>query len=708
MSSNVSHDSAADLTTFGRLYGYVRSFHPSDEVARADWSLLAISGVRDVLGRTRDLRHVLEDWLAPLAPSARIVASSEADPEPASALVAGADLPQVAWQHLGAELDLGFWPYKSGRTNRTRTRPEGEIAALKVWVDVAPTEAERIVFTTDTLAGGAARLRLRIRAFSGRKRIDEAEDIFELAVDERSISSVTLGVSTIAERLEATFELLDAVTLNVFDAHIAIEGSDGEDLERLRDYQGKYFDPYEGAWVSEGTAYDFELTDADEDAFARWKPWSDPPFFEAVPKPLETIRVDLGRGLDLLLPLSLGTEDNHTVPAATTPARAAPSDVEDHEKHLASVIVAWNILQHFYPYFDGLDVDWSEVLHDTLVGVLRATGRDEMRAVQESMLVPLCDGHAGFHWHIGSVGLLPIFLKRIESELILAASRDEIGIPVGARVVTFDGADAETVFRQIYSQRSGTDRYRRIRSCKELVAGKRRETVDLEWEFGGISGQTTLTYEHTDYPEFRNYDVVTELAPGTWYVNGLKIDLDSLDAHADRLAAAATIIVDFRGYPSRHALELLGHFIEEPVDCGLWNVPQIIYPDQERLAGYSDDGRWKVEPRQPHFSARRYFMTGPGAISYGETVMEIVEHHELGTIVGEPTAGTNGNVNKVRLPDGSNFVFTGMLVLKQDGSPLHRIGVEPHHLVRETREGIAAGNDEVLEATLRLAENRGE
>ena len=70
-------------------------------------------------------------------------------------------------------------------------------------------------------------------------------------------------------------------------------------------------------------------------------------------------------------------------------------------------------------------------------------------------------------------------------------------------------------------------------------------------------------------------------------------------------------------------------------------------------------------------------LTDARAISYAETCMGIVEHYRLGTIVGEPTAGTNGNVNSIPLPGGYRVSFTGMKVLKHDGSVHHGVGIRP-------------------------------
>jgi C-terminal processing protease CtpA/Prc len=84
--------------------------------------------------------------------------------------------------------------------------------------------------------------------------------------------------------------------------------------------------------------------------------------------------------------------------------------------------------------------------------------------------------------------------------------------------------------------------------------------------------------------------------------------------------------------------------------------------------------------------------------------MGIVEHYKLGLIVGEATAGTNGNINPFHLPGGHEIYWTGMQVLKHDGSRHHGVGILPTHPVARTIAGVAAGKDEVLQAACRLVE----
>jgi C-terminal processing protease CtpA/Prc len=80
----------------------------------------------------------------------------------------------------------------------------------------------------------------------------------------------------------------------------------------------------------------------------------------------------------------------------------------------------------------------------------------------------------------------------------------------------------------------------------------------------------------------------------------------------------------------------------------------------------------------------------------------IVEHYKFGDIVGSTTAGTNGNINPFTLPGGYIVSWTGMKVLKHDGSRHHGVGIVPTVPVVPTPAGIAAGKDEVLEKAVEV------
>ena len=57
-----------------------------------------------------------------------------------------------------------------------------------------------------------------------------------------------------------------------------------------------------------------------------------------------------------------------------------------------------------------------------------------------------------------------------------------------------------------------------------------------------------------------------------------------------------------------------------------------------------------LEPQQPYLGDKQIiFITDSRAISYAESFMSYIKGFELAQIIGQPTAGTNGDVNMFNL-----------------------------------------------------------
>ena len=181
--------------------------------------------------------------------------------------------------------------------------------------------------------------------------------------------------------------------------------------------------------------------------------------------------------------------------------------------------------------------------------------------------------------------------------------------------------------------------------------------------------------------------------------------MPDIAARMGDIASAPGVVFDLRGYPQgNHGV--LQHLTDEPLQSAHWQVPQQVYPDQSRRVGFDTSGRWHMEPAEPRVRGEIVFLTDGRAISYAESVMGIVEHYRLGEIVGSATAGANGNVNPLTLPGGYRISWTGMRVIKHDGSQHHLVGIQPTVPAEPTLEGTRAGRDEVLERAVALIGER--
>jgi C-terminal processing protease CtpA/Prc len=73
--------------------------------------------------------------------------------------------------------------------------------------------------------------------------------------------------------------------------------------------------------------------------------------------------------------------------------------------------------------------------------------------------------------------------------------------------------------------------------------------------------------------------------------------------------------------------------------------------------------------------------------------------------VGRPTSGANGGRAELALQGGLSIGYSGERVLNADGSRHHAIGIVPDVLVTPTLESVRLGQDDILDAALKLAQS---
>ncbi|RZJ95028.1 MAG: hypothetical protein EOO60_01605 [Hymenobacter sp.] len=71
----------------------------------------------------------------------------------------------------------------------------------------------------------------------------------------------------------------------------------------------------------------------------------------------------------------------------------------------------------------------------------------------------------------------------------------------------------------------------------------------------------------------------------------------------------------------------------------------------------------------PHVATPTVFLIGPDTFGYGEILVELIRHYQLGLLLGQPTGGTNGKVNFASIGRHFRLSWTGRLVCNRDGQP---------------------------------------
>lgn len=428
----------------------------------------------------------------------------------------------------------------------------------------------------------------------------------------------------------------------------------------------------------------------------------------------------LGGGVSARFALRVFANADGTIPNGKTPAEFAGAErplvltATNRLTRFAGISEAWGIFQHFYPYFDIVKTDWDSTLAPSLrKAAIDPTELDYLATLRE-LVAQLHDGHGNVsNPSLRAKNFLPLAVEWAGHDLVVVGKHADVSpdVRIGDAIVAIDGRPIEDIFNEVSKRVSAaTDGWRRVASTRPIVINYPTADpaeVTLRHPDGmTISVKLSRIAEPVDGSAIpARPKQAAELAPGIAYFNLDGADSAALDKALPTLAAAKGIIFDLRGYPGSAGYELMSHLIDGPATSARWNVPIVTRPDREGWT-WNESGRWPLTPKAPRLTAKLAFLTDGRAISYAESVMGIVEAYKFGEIVGSTTAGTNGNINPFVLPGGYSVNWTGMKVLKHDGSPHHGVGIAPTIPVTPTPKGIAEGKDEVLARAIEVLSGR--
>ncbi|MCP5052055.1 MAG: hypothetical protein GY940_33105 [bacterium] len=453
------------------------------------------------------------------------------------------------------------------------------------------------------------------------------------------------------------------------------------------------------------------------------------PLFDPRPRFGEHIAKVLGDGLSCLMPLVLVHTGSGTFPRssgeslkrlnAAVNAKIPDPDPkfipgEDLYHRLGGIVISWNVFRHFYPYFDVVKTDWNGVLRETLESAHGDKTPLDFLETLNKMTARLKDGQSGVYLpaNYARMYLPPVRWSWVRGQLVITDVYDKALTGVGPGDVVLE-VEGEAAARALETKERGisgaTAAWRRFRGLDELLRGKQNSKIHLKLKGDSpakpryaVLTRSAFSPKYYAYVEERKKKSYL-VEEGIHYLNLDVTPMDQVNRLMPELQKARAVICDLRGAPKgSHSLIL--HLLKGKLDSKWMGIPQVIYPDYEKVT--YKEMEWHLEPLSPALTAKMIFITDAGCIGYAESILSFIEHYKLGTIVGRPTAGTNGHVNAFYLFGKYFLRWSSVRVVRLDGSPHHGVGFSPDVLVKRTVKGIKEGRDELLEKAIQLAKGK--
>lgn len=375
----------------------------------------------------------------------------------------------------------------------------------------------------------------------------------------------------------------------------------------------------------------------------------------------------------------------------------------------------WNIVEYWFPYRDLVDTPWQDVLRTAIPSLAAPLNRDGYVREMFRLVAEIRDTHANLWGSLDArpgVGdcVLDVEFRFVEGKAIIWASprSNDTRLEIGDVLTQIDGRVVEELveeWRAYYAASNHPTRLRDIgRSLSTGACGKsylqvRRAVGDKEQAIDIAVERTRKNSPRTngDFGRDRAGDTYQEISESVAYLKLSSIESADVESIIGNIQGKKGLIVDIRSYPNAFVVYELGQRLittSQPfalvTRADLNNPGVFIWSDPLVL-----------EPNTPNYNGKVAILVDEISQSSSEFTAMALRVRPTAMVVGSTTAGADGNISPIMLPDGLRTQISGIGIYYPDKTPTQRVGIVPDIEARPTIEGIRAGRDEVLEAALR-------
>lgn len=395
--------------------------------------------------------------------------------------------------------------------------------------------------------------------------------------------------------------------------------------------------------------------------------------------------------------------------------------LSDRSVRVADLVVRWNIVRHFYPYYEEeLEEVWDKQLERFLeeaIEIDAISTPDGLYAWYRSIcrfMNPVHDGHLIIHTDMSLSQAKRAYLPEYHAPVSVRVFGDTVLIrnPLAThdsswRILTSvdDVAASDLLQRYIPETNAATDAHRTELAANRIFASTIYGTPFLcvSRDAEGTTRCDTLRAQWSELPATRKErSPLSKMGDGILYVDTSADEVTEKTFLKALTPDVKGICFDLKGYPTHRFEKILAHLLHEDIEAPATRVPIVRFPFREHLA-------WRIgteimKARAPRILLPAVFLCDASTVSWGETILMMVRRYRLGIIIGQITAGTTGDMTRFDLPLFP-FSMTGMQMTNMDGTKHHSVGIIPDQSVPVYAEEYMQGYDRTLQTAMKTLRN---
>jgi C-terminal processing protease CtpA/Prc len=368
----------------------------------------------------------------------------------------------------------------------------------------------------------------------------------------------------------------------------------------------------------------------------------------------------------------------------------------------------WNIVEYWSPYRDVIGEKWDDVLARFVPRIALAKDHREYQLELLALIACLNDGHAN-PFEMDAVRppegpcSVPVPVRFLGNDAVVAQGvRADAGLKPGDVILAIDGTPVSDLVARWSPYYAASNQGARLHyiavrllrgECNTATLRVRRETGTEDVTVTRVrpgSAPGPRWARDLPGPAFRL------LSKDVAYLKLSAVKIADVATYVQSAAGTKGWIIDIRNYPAEFVTAPLGSLlVDRSVEHVVWTTSDLANPGAFHARPAA------LEPKEPHYGGKVVILVDEVTLSQAEYTAMTFRRAPGAVVVGNTTAGADGNVSPVPLPGGLRTAVTGLGVFYGDMRPTQRVGIVPDVHAVPTVQGLGAGRDEVLEEGLR-------
>lgn len=393
-----------------------------------------------------------------------------------------------------------------------------------------------------------------------------------------------------------------------------------------------------------------------------------------------------------------------------------PINFINESDRLTTMFYYWNFINYFHPFKDIMDQSWDSTLYHFIPLIRQASTVNDFHKTFLKLITKINDSHGytsstvltNTFW--GGKYLPQIYFTRIDTNCVVTKLQNISGITPGDILISINGNgihDIEDSLRNFIPASTPAALYRDI-YC-QMMFGSLNSSFNCTF-LDSTNNQYNVTLTRTMYNnnwhnwtyDLGNTSSYFITTCGYGYVDMGMLQSSQVISMYNALRNTPAIIFDLRNYPNGTLWGLGPLFFSAPIVSAFYYEPALTKIFQYYMPGWyyiSDDGsnlgNWSNDDP---YSGKIYILVNQETQSQAEYTCQYLSFHPNSKVIGTQTAGADGSISAVTLPDGIRTFFTSQGWYYADGYQQQRNGVKIDSIVSPTIVGLRHGRDEILEA----------